>query len=335
MKRLAKIVRAIPTPSLCFNYESLIGGIPLGHLSFFYGPTGSWKSTFLIETAGLVQSFGKAVKWYDEERGYTDKWAYHYGVDIKKIQLDQNRTAVELFDSLVDDIDSEDNPDLHLLVVDSLMGVRYVKKKKVDAKRKKGGEEKKIEASRHEKASISRFLAEAIPALTGAMKAREKKGMVVPAIAFTNHFRTNPFAMFSKPTYMPGGSQIYHDAEMIVEMVAAERIKKQIGNKKIIVGYAVKGRFEKNRGELEAQYNTFEFQVFTRRNKVAPIGINKGLDRLTAGLLTGNISESMKSGILYEFNGTEFKTEKFCQQCLGDMEFKEAYERLIGKKVML
>src|SRR3990167_10093982 len=112
MKRQIETVRLVPTPSMMFSHESIVGGLPLAHLSFLYGPTGSWKSTFLIETAGIVQKLGCIAKWYNEERRYTDKWAYYYGVDVGKIELSKNRTAIELFESLTMDLDSEDNPDL-------------------------------------------------------------------------------------------------------------------------------------------------------------------------------------------------------------------------------
>lgn len=81
--------------------DNLIGGIPCGHFSVFWGREGCGKSTMSYYLIAQAQSRGKIVYLIDLENSYEAKRAQQFGVNVENLIVGHFPIAEQSLDSIV------------------------------------------------------------------------------------------------------------------------------------------------------------------------------------------------------------------------------------------
>jgi len=78
------------------------GGIPTGILVEIFGPSGTGKTVFLSQIAGIVQRMGGHVMFHDPEARLNVQFARMFGLDVSSVEYTIPDTVTQVFESVRD-----------------------------------------------------------------------------------------------------------------------------------------------------------------------------------------------------------------------------------------
>jgi recombination protein RecA len=247
----------IPTDIYEFDKASEVGGCPLGKIIEMAGPPSSGKTTLSWQLAGiLAKKTGKKILHFDWEMNFSKKWVTKLGVPLDKIILALPEQASKTKDesekknllSIEDGFNIMDmlleSQEFCAVIWDSVAAsnpaalLNSVDVKGLD------GKDVALKAL-----ALDKCLSVCAPFY--------RKWMTT--VFFINHKRANmenmanPFlAKFADKEKTPGGMAFKHHADMRIDLVGTDFIKKQATNSagksiKVKIGQNVKIKFIKNR----------------------------------------------------------------------------------------
>lgn len=184
----------IPTGSFMLDY-ALLGGIPDGYCSMFYGYESSGKTMMALKTvAGFQRKYpDKQAVWIDAEGMFDKDWALLLGVDLDRLHIVRPTTgneAVDLLESMMEPLE------VGLVALDSIPGCVPQRIAEKSAEDSTVGELARLMGIMCSKIYCS--------------WAKERRRNHWVTTLLINQFRMKIGVMFGDPRTLPGGRQINH-----------------------------------------------------------------------------------------------------------------------------
>lgn len=184
----------IPTGAFMLDY-ALLGGVPEGYATMFYGYESSGKTMITKKTVASFQRKhpDKQAVWIDAEGMFDKDWAQALGCDLDRLHIVRPTTgneAVDMIEALMEP------KEVGLIALDSIPGCvpqRIVEKSAEDS-------------TMGELARLMGIMCSKI--LCSWSKERRRNHWVT--MLMINQFRMKIGAMFGDPRTLPGGRQINH-----------------------------------------------------------------------------------------------------------------------------
>ena len=110
-------VLSIPSLSYTFNHASGIGGFAMGHIHEVYGDTGSGKTALTLSVLGNAQRMGQKCFYVDAENRLDVKRMKQLGVNPKELLISHNNIIEDIFDIIVEVLQSRE---AQFILLDSL-----------------------------------------------------------------------------------------------------------------------------------------------------------------------------------------------------------------------
>jgi RecA/RadA recombinase len=198
---------------------SLHGGVPMGRVTVFGGPSQTGKSLFVLKILANAQKRGLIPVIFDTENAIDSVSASRIGLDPSKIKyvpcvtIEQTRNAIFKFLNSVKEKGLEGK---FIIAIDSL-----------------GNLQSQQEMSRMEKESSSADMGSTARAMKSLMKTLTNLcGLTKTTAICTNHVYDDPSAMFpSLEKHMPGGRSVVYLPSVTVQL--ARKPVKSDGGKTI------------------------------------------------------------------------------------------------------
>lgn len=225
----SEVVEAIPTGiDVIDKYVTGCGGIPVGRLTELFGEEGSAKTALSLQTIGSCQKAGHLAVWIETEDGASHERAETFGVNIKKLILEEPETmeyALDAINETIESVDPTKGPTL--LVWDSIAATST----KAEAEDGMVGN-----AAIGERA---RLLGRACRVMSG-MLAEQRI-----AALWINQVREKIGVMFGDKLTTPGGRSVKFHSSLRLQLIGGTANKDDDGNHtgKDIIIMAVKNRF--------------------------------------------------------------------------------------------
>lgn len=189
-----QIANTIPTGAFILDF-ALMGGIPEGYCTMFYGPPSCGKTTLLKKVVGNFQKKHpeQVACWVDTEGMFDPEWATKLGVDTEALQRAHPTTAQQAIDVIIALMGARE---IGLIVLDSIPGCVS------NEVLKKSAEEKTM-------AELARLMGLLCSKILMSWARERRRGHWV-TVLLVNQFRYKVGLVFGDNRTLPGGTQINH-----------------------------------------------------------------------------------------------------------------------------
>lgn len=282
---------------------SLYGGIPIGKITSFCGPSQTGKSFIIQNLIKNAQKAGMYCILFDTECAIEPDAAARFGIDLAKVKYVQPKSVLAIrnaINNVLNSVIENKQQGKIAIFIDSIANA-----------------ESEMQINRMEKDSNSADMGSFAKDVKSLLKTCSRLcGPARCPIVFTNHVYEDPSAMFTKLVKdQPGGKAVWFLPSIIVQMARAdakqEETKEELvaGSKKIS-GSILKFMTAKNRfirpyltGEMYLSYNKglHKYYGLTELAKALGIVISSGPTySLADGTKLGYLSKWQNDKQLWE-----------------------------------
>ena len=267
----------IPTGSFMLDY-ALLGGIPEGYASMFYGYESSGKTFMSLKTvAGFQKKHpSKKVIWIDAEGMFDKDWALALGCNLDRMYVARPSTGNEAVDLIEALMSAEETG---MVVLDSIPGC--VPQRVVD----KSAEDKTM-------GELAALMGIMCSKILVSWAVERRRGHFV-TILLINQWRSKLGVMFGDPRTLPGGRQINHLPTTKIDLKNLEIAGKDSFDSQMMIRNEHSFKITKakhGRSVREGEFHVSlaaesngEVEVFDFINQKAIITYSKRLGLLTGG----------------------------------------------------
>jgi len=273
-------VKRIRTGSIAFD-NILGGGLPIGRITQVYGAESVGKSTFCYLTAASITQNKQYVFWVDSEGSHDPDWAITLGVDLDYLHIYRPKFAETAFEIII----SMMNEGVYnLIIIDSIVGFAF--RAVVEA-----GFDKVPMGGRAR--AIGTFLS----------IVRNKLVDSDTAMLLCNQVRAN-LKPYGGDTMRPGGKQLEHDSDIIVNMLTPVVAPPDPSPSNPIKTITLRPKIKKNRTaprrgfSAEVVLHVQEEQVVSRTTDVVALGRE-------LGIFTNKDGDPLRGAAKPHYNGVD------------------------------
>jgi len=251
----------LPCRIIALNYQ-LNGGIPYGKILEVFGEESTGKSLLALDFAYCCEQLGGEIIWADAENAFDGLWFQKNGLNLEKINLLPEETAIEIIsdwcrDTILAVRSRLTKNEPILFVLDSLAALdclENINSSQVDSKAEMGNRAKAIYKFLRTR---NQFLAEHGACVILINQLRRKVGA----------------SKFEDPDTTPGGAACKFYASQRLGLIRGKQIKKKINGIEVKVGQNVFLRTKKDK--TGPPRSTTPSQVYFIGTKSNPTGFNK------------------------------------------------------------
>jgi recombination protein RecA len=274
-------VEVIPTGSLALDDATGIWGLPKGKIVQYAGKESSGKTLMSLVAIREWQKLNPEnwAIFIDAEFSFSPSWAQKLGVDVERLYLIREESAVEIFTQLcgipnkelgkpkskpgILDLEKDEPSGLGLIVLDSIAQMQPPI-------------EQTKQVGNTNIASFGRFLPDALRRLKPLLS---QTGVTLIAI---NQIRVDIGKMFGDPTSTPGGKAWKHGCDMMVHFTMSESKKSYFfDDRDEPYGHVAGARIDKNKLAMPRRMCNFalhyEHGVVDRHIEVGQLAIKYGV----------------------------------------------------------
>lgn len=284
------VANHIPTGSFLLDF-ALLGGIPEGYVSMFYGLESSGKTTMIKKIVGEFQKKhpSKVAAWVDAEGMFDKDWATKLGVDVEKLLVSRPDTGQEAVDVMEAMMGAWE---VGLIVLDSIPAC--VPKKILENS-----------AEDLTMSELARLMGIFCSKVAMSFSAERKRGHHV-TVLLVNQFRAKIGVMFGDPRTLPGGRQINHLPSTKVEIRNLEELGKDRHDNEVVEYNGHTFKITKSKHGSSIKNGEFRMVINPDNKEGLPQGTINDTDTLCAyakkmGFITGGGSSWVIAGVDQKF----------------------------------
>lgn len=227
-----------------FNVDlSLLGGIPDGYMSMYYGWESVGKTSFalLCGKEAMLKYPNKKIVFIDAETHLDILWVQQLGVDLEKLDVVSDAGMAEAYADILEGICLTGEPSM--VIFDSIASLVPE-----DRTLKSAFDDEKM-------ANLAKLAGKMFSGVTHARQILYKKGLKPPTVLFINQYRAS-MARMGVPTTLPSGNAQHF---MMMTKLEFKRPKLIVGEDNIIIGNEHKFEVKKSKSGLSTADGSFKF----------------------------------------------------------------------------